>query len=97
MHAPPPPSPTPLPPPTGPRLRVALFAGVADLAGARVLELPWQGGTVADVRAAAAAACPAAAPLVARSAVAVGGRIAGDDAAVAAGADVAILPPVSGG
>jgi molybdopterin converting factor small subunit len=37
------------------------------------------------------------APLLARSAVAVGGRYATDDDRVAAGVDVAVIPPVSGG
>lgn len=80
-----------------PPLRVAVFAGLAEAAGARVVEVPWAGGTVADLRAAFAARAPASAPLLARSAVVVAGRHAGDDDAVAPGADVAILPPVSGG
>ena len=83
---------------TQPRsLTVALFAGLVDAAGARTLELDWPGGTVADLRRALAAACPALVPLLAQSAVAVAGCYVADDAPVAAGADVAILPPVSGG
>jgi molybdopterin converting factor small subunit len=78
-------------------LRVALFAGLVDAAGGRTLELDWSGGTVADLRRTLAAARPALGPLLSRSAVAVAGRYAADDAPVAAGADVAILPPVSGG
>lgn len=81
----------------GPRVRVAVFAGMAELAGRRHLDLPWHGGTVADLRRLLATAHPALAPLLGRSAVAVGGRYAGDDEAVAAGADVAVIPPVSGG
>ncbi|MFM7107946.1 MAG: MoaD/ThiS family protein [Planctomycetaceae bacterium] len=80
-----------------PPLRVAVFAGLAEAAGARTVEVPWAGGTVADLRAAFAARAPAAAALLARSAVVVAGRHAGDRDAVPAGADVAILPPVSGG
>lgn len=79
------------------RLRLALFAGLAELAGTRSLEVPWAGGSVADLRRAIAGARPAVAGLLERSAVAIGGRYADDDAPVPAGAEVAILPPVSGG
>lgn len=78
-------------------LRLALFAGLAELAGTRSLEIPWSGGSVGELRQAIAAARPAVAGLLDRSAVAIGGRYADDDASVPAGADVAILPPVSGG
>lgn len=81
----------------GPRLRIAVFAGMAELAGCRQIDLPWQGGTVAELRRGLADAYPAVAALLARSAVAVGGRYAGDDDPVAAGSDVAVIPPVSGG
>ena len=76
---------------------VVVFAGLAEAVGARIVEVPWVGGTVAQLRAAVAARCPAAEALLARSAVVVDGRHAGDGDAVAVGADVAILPPVSGG
>ena len=85
------------PPRSGGGLRVALFAGMAEAAGTRRAEIPWRGGTVADLRAALAAAHPAVGPLLARSAVAIGDRYAADDAEVPAAADVAIIPPVSGG
>ena len=78
-------------------LRVAVFAGLAEAVGGRFVELPWAGGTVADLRAVVAARVPAAAAILARSAVAVDGRHAGDAEAVPPSADVAILPPVSGG
>ena len=81
----------------GPAVEVALFAGMAALAGTRRVSLAWPGGTVADLRRALAAACPSCVPLLERSAVAVGGRYAGDDVAVASGDDVAVIPPVSGG
>lgn len=80
-----------------PVVAVALFAGMAALAGTRSASLPWPGGTVGDLRRALAAACPPCAPLLERSAVAVGGRYAGDDVPVAPGDDVAVIPPVSGG
>lgn len=78
-------------------LRVDVFAGLAEAVGARSLALPWSGGRVRDLRAAFAARAPAGADLAARSAVVVNGRHAADDDAVPPGADVAILPPVSGG
>jgi molybdopterin synthase catalytic subunit len=79
------------------RLRIAMFAGLVEPAGGRFLEIDWCGGTVADLRAAVAAARPALEPLLARSAVAIDHRHAAADAPVRPGADVAILPPVSGG
>lgn len=78
-------------------LRVTLFAGMADAAGTRHAELRWRGGSVADLRAALEAEYPAIGSLLARSAVAIGNRYATDEAAVPAAADVAIIPPVSGG
>ena len=81
----------------GQRLVVTLFAGMAESVGSRQLELEWHGGTVADLRRGIAAARPAIGPLLARSAIAVAGRYAADDRPVAAGADVAVIPPVSGG
>lgn len=81
----------------GGTLRVALFAGMAEQAGSRVCEIDWQGGTVADLRRALAAARPAIASLLARSAVAIGAAYARDDAPVPPRADIAIIPPVSGG
>jgi molybdopterin converting factor small subunit len=79
------------------RLRIAVFAGLAELAGGRFLEIDWPGGTVADLVDAVAAARPALAPLLAKSAVAIDHRHAAADAPVMPGADVAFLPPVSGG
>jgi molybdopterin converting factor small subunit len=81
----------------GQRLVVTLFAGMAEIVGARHVEIEWHGGTVADLRRDMVATRPAIGPLLARSAVAVAGRYAADDRPIAAGADVAIIPPVSGG
>ena len=79
-------------------VRVALFAGMAEAVGCREVEIEWPGGSVADLKAALGRRWPAIAPLLARSAVAVGGRYAGDGLALAAGTpDVAVIPPVSGG
>ena len=76
---------------------VHLFAGMAEAAGMRRLELEWQGGTVGELRRAVAARLPAIAELLSRSAVAVGDAYAPDTLAVPVTADVAIIPPVSGG
>jgi molybdopterin converting factor small subunit len=78
-------------------VHVSLFAGMAEAAGVRAIDLPWSGGTVADLRRAVLEACPAVALLVARSAVARGDRYAADDELVVAGEELAIIPPVSGG
>jgi molybdopterin converting factor small subunit len=78
--------------------RVRLFARARDLAEAEVVtvELP-PGATVADLRARLGQACPALGPLLPRSAVAVDEEFAEDSVAIPAGAEVALLPPVSGG
>jgi molybdopterin synthase catalytic subunit len=83
--------------PTTGCLRVALFAGMAAAAGCRTVEVAWSGGTVADLRRSLAAACPELGPLLARSAVARGDRYVADFEPIAAGDEVAVIPPVSGG
>ena len=83
-------------PPSSP-LTVALFAGMAELAGARSLTVAWSGGSVEDLRRALGVAHPKLIPLLERSAVAVAGQYAADTLPVAIGSEVAIIPPVSGG
>jgi molybdopterin converting factor small subunit len=78
-------------------LRITLFAGMADAIGRRSVELAWTGGTAAMLRTRLAAEFPPIAPLLARSAVAIGADYVTDDSQVPCGADVAIIPPVSGG
>jgi molybdopterin converting factor subunit 1 len=77
---------------------VLLFARARDLAGAPVvrLELP-EGATVADLRRRLAAVHPSMAPLLNHSALAVNDEFAGDELVLEPGAEVALLPPVSGG
>lgn len=87
---------TPAPNP-GDRIRVVLFAGMAERAGSRQLDIPWSGGTVADLLAAVRSVRPALGPLLDRSAVAIGERYASPGDPVAAADEVAIIPPVSGG
>jgi molybdopterin synthase catalytic subunit/molybdopterin converting factor small subunit len=81
---------------------VQLFAVAAERAGARqvALEVAVDGGglpTVGDVRRALAAQVPALAPLLAVCAFAVAAEYAEDAAPVPPGAEVAVIPPVSGG
>jgi molybdopterin synthase catalytic subunit/molybdopterin converting factor small subunit len=85
----------------GARIRVHLFAVAAERAGTRALELEVAGGEggvrVADVRRALAERAPALASLLPLCALAVGDAYAADDAPVPPGAEVAVIPPVSGG
>ncbi|MEI7861284.1 MAG: MoaD/ThiS family protein [Planctomycetota bacterium] len=83
-------------PPSSP-LTVALFSGMAELAGASSETVAWSGGSVADLRRELGVAHPKLIPLLERSAVAVAGQYATDTQPVAAGSEVAIIPPVSGG
>lgn len=79
-------------------MKVRLYARARDLAGADAMELVLPtGATVAELRTALAAACPVLGPLAAKSAVAVNEEFAGDETVIPAGAEVALLPPVSGG
>ncbi len=77
---------------------VRLFARARDLAGTDSvrLDLP-AGATAADVRRALAKAYPALAGLLEHSALAVNDEFADDRAPLPPGAEVALLPPVSGG
>ena len=77
---------------------VRLFARCRDLAGADAVRvsLP-SGATVAELRRRLAVEHPALAALLPRCAVAVGGEFAGETHALTETAEVALLPPVSGG
>jgi molybdopterin converting factor subunit 1 len=79
-------------------LTVLLFAKLRDAAGSEAVavELP-TGATVADLRRQLAAVYPAVAGLLERSAVAVNHDFADGSRPLAAGDEVAIIPPVSGG
>jgi len=80
------------------RIRLLAFASAADAVGGaeQDVELP-DGSTVASLREVLAARHPALLPLLPRLAIAVAGEVARDDAALAEGVEVALLPPVSGG
>ncbi len=79
------------------RWRVLLFAGLRDLAGTAVLEveLPEAPSRVAAIQEAAEALCPALRG--ARYRVAVDAAYAAAADPVPPGAEVAFIPPVSGG
>jgi molybdopterin converting factor subunit 1 len=77
---------------------VRLFARARELAGADTVDVELPGGaTVARLRERLAEVCPALRPLLPRSAVAVNEDFAEDDTIIPAAAEIALLPPVSGG
>lgn len=78
-------------------ISILLFAGLAESVGHREVSLAWPGGTAAELRTQLQQHFPAAAPLLARSGIAVGERYCRDDETVPPDADVAVIPPVSGG
>jgi len=82
-------------------VRLLAFASAADAVGApeQRLDLPDVSGeaTVGALRRTLGARFPALVPLLPRLAVAVDGEVVGDAAALVEGAEVALLPPVSGG
>jgi molybdopterin synthase catalytic subunit len=79
-------------------LTVLLFAQAREKAGRSQfeLELP-DGSCVGDALAAVLRAYPALEPLAPHLAVALDGELAAPESLVRAGAELALLPPVSGG
>jgi molybdopterin converting factor small subunit len=80
------------------KITVHLFARARDLAGAEsvVVDLG-PGAAVADLRRRLGETCPALVSILRHSALAVNNEYAGDDVPLPAEAEVALLPPVSGG
>lgn len=77
---------------------VRLFARARDLAGSTAITLELtEPATVADLRSALLQARPQLQPLAASLLVAVGTEYAPDNATIAAGTEIAVFPPVSGG
>lgn len=77
---------------------VKLFAGAKQVAGAPVVELELKSNaTVADLRAALVDRYPDLALLVRRAMIAVDCEFAQDTCVIPAKAEVALIPPVSGG
>jgi molybdopterin synthase catalytic subunit len=80
-------------------VRVKLFAVARQRAGQDhvEVEVPVAAATVADLRAAIMARCPALADVLPHVKVAVNSDYAADAAQLPANAEVALIPPVSGG
>ena len=80
------------------RVHVQLFAVARQRAGRHVVEvvLP-DGATVADLRSVIAEAVPSLAPLLGSIRFAVNADYADDTTVIPPGADLAAIPPVSGG
>ncbi len=80
------------------RVRVLAFASAADALGARAVEIELPAGSRAsDLGELLASEHPALGELWPRLALAIDGSLAGPEAAIPDGAEVALLPPVSGG
>jgi MoaE-MoaD fusion protein len=80
------------------RIRLLAFASAGDAVGRETQEVDLPAGSrVADLKARLGGEHPALVPLWPRLAIAVDGELAGEDRVLADGAEVALLPPVSGG
>ena len=77
-------------------MTVLLFARARDLIGADRIEVE-RAPTVGDLRVSLATKYPNLAGLLMKSALAVNGEFADDATRIPDGAEVALLPPVSGG
>jgi molybdopterin converting factor subunit 1 len=80
------------------KVDIRLFARAKDLVGADAvsLDIP-DGARVIDLRRWLAEAHPALAGLLERSAIAVNNEFVEEDFVLSTGAEIALLPPVSGG
>ena len=77
---------------------VHLFARARELVGESTVRVEVaRGATVADLRSCLTMAFPKIGPIVGRSVFAVNSEVAGDDWIIPDGAEVALVPPVSGG
>jgi molybdopterin synthase catalytic subunit len=80
------------------RVTVKLFAGARHTAGADAIQVELtEEATVGTLRVALADQHPQLASLVARSLLAVGEEYAGEETPLKADAEIALIPPVSGG
>ncbi len=80
------------------RVSVKLFAGLRQWAGQQSLtvELP-EGATIAHLRRAMAEACPGLEAMLPHVLFAIGAQYVTDEATIGPEAEVACIPPVSGG
>lgn len=77
---------------------IHFYAGLRELAKTATMELNWQPGTsAASLRETIAQRVPGISSLLERSSLAVNDVIVGDEFVLPEGAEVALLPPVSGG
>jgi len=77
---------------------IHFYAGLRELAKTARMELSWQPGISAEsLRETITQSMPDIAPLLARSSLAVDDVIVGNDFVLPDDAEVALLPPVSGG
>jgi molybdopterin synthase catalytic subunit/molybdopterin synthase sulfur carrier subunit len=80
------------------KIVVQLFAGAHQLAGQRQVEVELApAATVGQLRTALAATCPALAPLLPHALFAINAQYATDEVALPPAAEIACIPPVSGG
>jgi molybdopterin converting factor subunit 1 len=80
------------------QITVRLFARARDLAGVATLEVEVPpGATTADLRQQLSRCCPALTPILARSALAINEEYAQETQTLPEQAEVALIPPVSGG
>jgi molybdopterin converting factor subunit 1 len=80
------------------QVQVRLFAGARQKAGRSEVSVELTGSaTVGDLRRALAAALPELAPILSRVMIAVDAEYADDSRPIRPGAELAVIPPVSGG
>lgn len=80
------------------KVRVRLFATARQAAGREWVELETvEGATIGQLRRQLGAQVPQLAGLLGQTMFALGTRYASDETAIPPGADVACIPPVSGG
>ena len=78
-------------------LVVNLFAGLAEVAGTRQIQLDLKSGTAEVLRIQLGQVCPSIVKLLSLSAIAIEHEVVDDTMLVCEGAEVNVFPPVSGG
>jgi len=79
-------------------ITIHLYAGLRDLAKLSRLDLPWSNDmTIATLRATLCSNYPTLASLLMRSNIAINDQISSEEQPIPDNAEIAILPPVSGG
>lgn len=79
-------------------ITIHFFAGLRELAKLSKMSLPWvENMTVGSLRVALCTSYPKLAGLLVRSSFAINDQISSNDQSIPNNAEIAILPPVSGG